>query len=182
MSQHVLLIVDVQKGFDEPYWGKRNNPNAEENIKKLLTHWREKHLPVIHVRHCSTEEQSPLKPGSPGNEFKDEVTPLDSEKQFDKSVNSAFIGTGLEEYLRASNLNDLVIVGLTTDHCISTTTRMAGNLGFNVTLVSDATATFNRAGVDGVDISADDIHRIHLSSLHGEFCEVKSCEAVINSL
>jgi len=180
MTKQALLLIDVQKGFDELYWGTRNNPDAEKNIQKLLNHWRQEARPVIHVRHCSTEANSPLRSDSSGNNYKQEAEPLDSEKQFDKSVNSAFIGTGLEDYLREQDINDLVIVGLTTDHCVSTTTRMAGNLGFNVILVSDATATFNRVGIDGEDISADEIHRVHLSSLHGEFCTVLTSDNILS--
>ena len=181
MNNEALLIIDVQKGFDDSSWGSRNNPQAESNIALLLSAWRRKHLPIIHIQHCSLEPDSPLRPGQPGNEFKQEVLPIDGEKQFTKTVNSAFIGTELEHYLRDQRIINLVIVGLTTDHCVSTSTRMAGNLGFNVTLVSDATATFDRTGHDGVEYSADDIHSIHLASLNNEFCKVRSTEWVLRA-
>jgi nicotinamidase-related amidase len=96
-------------------------------------------------------------------------------------VNSAFIGTGLEEYLNENGLDSLVIVGLTTDHCVSTSTRMAGNLGFDVTLVSDATATFDRKDASGEHISAEDMHRVNLASLNGEFCIVKTTDEVLKA-
>jgi nicotinamidase-related amidase len=182
MSNEALLIIDVQKGFDDPFWGNRNNPYAESNIALLLSAWRRKHLPIIHIQHCSVEPDSPLRPNQSGNEFKDEALPIAGEKQFTKTVNSAFIGTKLEQYLRDQSITDLVIVGLTTDHCVSTSTRMAGNLGLNVTLVSDATATFDRTGYDGVEYSAEDIHRIHLASLNNEFCKVHSTEWVLNEI
>ena len=174
MSNPALLLIDVQKAFDEPFWGNRNNPDAESNIALLLSKWRKHGLPVIHVKHCSTEPNSPLRPELPGNEFKDEAQPIAGEKQFRKSVNSAFIGTALDKYLEGHDISSLVIVGLTTDHCVSTTTRMAANLGFDVTLISDATATFDRQGHDGVLYSADEMHRVNLASLNGEFCIVRS--------
>ena len=174
MSDPALLLIDIQKGFDDPSWGQRNNPDAEQNAASLLALWRNNAWPVIHVQHLSLEPGSPLAAGLPGVEFRDETKPIAGEKQVQKNVNSAFIGTGLEEYLKSNGIERLVIVGLTTDHCVSTTTRMAGNLGFSVTLVSDATATFDRKGHDGVQHSANDIHEIHLASLNGEFCEVKS--------
>ena len=174
MSDPALLLIDIQKGFDDPSWGQRNNPDAEQNAASLLALWRNNAWPVIHVQHLSLEPGSPLAAGLPGVEVRDETKPIAGEKQVQKNVNSAFIGTGLEEYLKSNGIERLVIVGLTTDHCVSTTTRMAGNLGFSVTLVSDATATFDRKGHDGVQHSANDIHEIHLASLNGEFCEVKS--------
>ena len=182
MKKVTLLVIDVQKGFDDPSWWKRNNPDTESNIALLLSEWRKKRLPIVHIHHCSVEPNSPLRPDLPGNDFKVEAQPLPGEKQLSKTVNSAFIGTELEEYLRSHDITSLVVVGLTTDHCVSTSIRMAGNLGFNVTLVSDATATFDRKGHDGTQYSADDIHKIHLASLNGEFCVVRSTEEVLNEI
>ena len=87
-------------------------------------------------------------------------------------MNSAFIGTNLKEQLDNKEITKLVIVGLTTDHCVSTTTRMAGNFGFNTFIVSDATATFNRKGLDGQNFSAELIHETALASLNEEFATV----------
>ena len=182
MSKVALVSIDFQKGFDDPIWGVRNNPDAEEKMALLLTEWRDKGFPVIHIQHCSVEENSPLRPDFPGNEFKDEAKPLLGEKVFTKTVNSAFIGTELEKYLRKNSIESLVIAGLTTDHCVSTTTRMAGNLGFDVTLVSDATATFDRKGEDGIHYLADQIHKIHLASLNGEFCTVLTSMEVLSAI
>src|SRR5262249_27077410 len=152
--------------FDSPYWGVRNNPQAEANISKLLKYWRETDRPIVHVRHMSVEPDSPLRPGQSGNDFKDEVLPIKGEHVEEKKVNSAFIGTGLEQYLRKNNFDTVVIAGLTTDHCVSTSTRMAGNLGFQTYVVADATATFDRTGNDGKHYSADDVHSYALASLH----------------
>ena len=182
MKKTALLVIDVQKGFDDPSWGKRNNPGAESNIALLLSEWRKHELPIVHIQHCSVEPNSLLRPELPGSEFKEEAQPLPGEKQFSKTVNSAFIGTELEKYLQERDITSLVIVGLTTDHCVSTSTRMAANLGFNVTLVSDATATFDREGYDGALYSADDIHKINLVNLNGEFCIVRSTEEVLNGI
>ncbi len=182
MNKLALLLIDVQKGFDNPVWGQRNNPGAESNIARLLAVWRSKDLPVIHVKHCSVSPASPLHPAQPGNAFKDEVQPIAGEPEFTKTVNSAFIGTGLENYLKEKGLDSMVVVGLTTDHCVSTSTRMAGNLGFDVTLISDATATFEREGPDGIKHAAETMHAINLASLNGEFCVVKSTDDVLSTL
>ena len=177
----VLLIIDVQKGFDETCWGKRNNPNAEENIAKLLITWRETNRPVIHIQHLSLLPDSPLRSGYSGSEIKDIVKPQDGELLFQKNVNSAFIGTDLEEHLKKQNYTSLVIVGLTTPHCVSTTTRMAGNLGFQSFVVSDATAAFDVMNYDGKKYNAEDIHQISLATLHKEFATIVDTKTVLTN-
>ena len=159
--------------------GERNNPDAEVNIARLLAAWRAQQAPIIHIQHCSVEPHSLLRPELPGNAFKDEAQPWPGEQQFRKTGNSAFIGNGLEAYLHEQGISSLVIVGLTTDHCVSASTRMASDLGFEVTLVSDATAAFERKGYDGVMYSGEDIHRVNLVSLDGEFCTVRATEEVL---
>ncbi|OCL26518.1 isochorismatase [Orenia metallireducens] len=178
----VLLIIDVQKAFEDLKWGTRNNLDAEEKISSLLDMWRERDYPVIHVQHLSQSETSPLRPGQPGCEFKDEVKPLAGEKVIQKRVNSAFIGTELESYLRENQFDKLVICGLTTNHCVSTTTRMAGNLGFNTFLVADGTATFNRKNYDGQEFSADEVHEISLANLHKEFATVVTMADIVQKI
>lgn len=179
MKNTVLLIIDVQQGLDDPKWGRRNNPDAEANISRLIDVWRHEKRPVIHIQHCSVEPDSPLRPELPGCQFKPEAAPIEGEPVFKKTVHSAFIGTELESHLRNSSIEHIVIVGLTTDHCVSTTTRMAGNLGFKVLLVSDATATFDNKGPDGKEYKAEDIHAVHIASLNGEFCNVITTESLI---
>jgi nicotinamidase-related amidase len=177
----VLLIIDVQKGLDEPVWGTRNNPHAESNMAKLLQVWRNESRPVVHVQHNSVRATSPLRPGQPGNEIKDEVKPIPGEHLETKTVNSAFIGTTLEQHLRKNGWDTLVIVGLTTDHCISTSVRMAGNLGFKTYVVSDATATHDRTGPNGKHYSADEMHDCALASLNEEFATVISTADVLKA-
>jgi len=179
-SKTPLIVIDVQKGFDDPCWGERNNPQAEENISKLISSWRLNHRPVIHVHHSSLEKNSPLREDHPGFEVKESAKPIDCEKVFKKNVNSAFIGTELEDHLKQNDYETLVIVGLTTDHCVSTSVRMAGNLGFNVYLVSDATATFSKTGPDGTLYDAEQIHSIHLASLNDEFCTVCDTNSILS--
>jgi nicotinamidase-related amidase len=174
-----LLLVDVQQGLDDPRWGGRNNPEAEQRIADLLAAWREANRPVIHVQHLSLEPQSPLRRDRPGHVFKPEALPMAGEPVFQKHVNSAFTGTGLEAHLRTHGIEQLVVAGITTDHCVSATVRMAGNLGFAVTVAGDACATFERQGPDGSHYSAELMHRVTLASLHGEFATVRSTREIL---
>lgn len=181
-SPIALLLVDVQQGVDQAGDGPRNNPEAEQRIAELLAAWRQARWPVVHVRHMSTEPGSYLRPEAPGNAFKPEAEPQDGEPVFRKTVNSAFVGTTLERFLREAGIDSLAIVGLTTDHCVSSTTRNAANLGFSVVVIEDATATFGRTGPDGVRYSAEQMHGVELASLHGEFARVRSARDVLSML
>lgn len=174
-----LLIIDVQQGFDDSIWGRRNNPLAEANIVRLLEAWRDQQRPIIHVQHQSRFAGSPLHPTNPGYALKAQVRPLPGETLITKQVNSAFIGTSLETLLRQRHITTLVVTGLTTNHCVETSVRMAGNLGFLTYLVSDATATFDRMGPDGRLHRAEDIHTISLTSIHGEFAQVMTTNKVL---
>lgn len=213
-----LLLIDNQSGFCHPetlsHWGTtRSNPFYEINIQALLTAFRaarstsQAPLEVIHIFHSSVIPESPLHPLHPAQG----IRPLDfaipasdgSEPGFWKSVNSSFIGTKLESHLREKGIRQLVIAGLTTDHCVSTTTRMAANLGVvdrflggpvklnsdgthekdvsvdkgRIVLVADATATFGKCGID-----SETVHKVSVASLDGEFADVLGTEEVVKAL
>ncbi|GKY90201.1 cysteine hydrolase family protein [Sinisalibacter aestuarii] len=183
MTPRALLLIDIQVAFDDRYWGARNNPQAEENAGRLLAHWRAAEAPVFHVRHLSVEPASPLNPVFDRVDFKPEVTPLPGEPVLQKHVNSAFIGTNLEARLVEAGIERLTICGLTTPHCVSTTARMAANLGFSVELVHDACAAFTRnantAWRGGGAVSAEAIHAAALDQLNGEFARVMGVAEVL---
>ena len=173
-----LLLIDWQSGLDHPtHWGgARSTPEAEGNALALLALWRARGGPVRHVFHDSTSPGSPLHPDNPGHRPKPGFAPQAGEARYRKSVNSAFIGTPLEADLRAAGETSLVICGLTTNHCVSTSTRMAGNLGFEVTLVGDACGAHPQGRFD-----AQTVHEVSLANLDGEFCRVVETQALLRT-
>ena len=169
-----LILIDIQKAFDDiAYWGgERNNPDAEDNSKLLLDYFRAHHLFLVHIQHCSVSPEALHAEGNPGNAFKEITAPSGDELIIKKSVNSSFIGTNLKEVLDEKGIRHVIIVGLTTDHCVSTTTRMAGNYGYDTYLISDATATFAKTGINGDQYNAETMHLTALAQLNNEFATV----------
>lgn len=167
-----LIAIDVQRGFDTDHWGVRNNPDMEANGRSLLAAWRATGRPIVHTRHDSLSANSPLRPGQDGNQFKAGFEPLSGELVVGKTVNSAFIGTDLEAWLRRAGVTQLVLFGIATDMCVSTTARMGANLGFEVIVAGDASHTWGQTGPDGLFIDADTMHRANLATLNTEFALV----------
>ncbi|WP_053217265.1 cysteine hydrolase family protein [Virgibacillus senegalensis] len=177
-----LIIIDVQEAFEDKKWGVRNNPQAEENIRRILSVWREKGWKVIHVQHTSDNPDSLFYPGNKGFAIKESVQPENGEKVITKKVNSSFIGTDLEETLKRNDISTVIITGLTTPHCVSTTTRMSGNLGFDTYLVSDATAAFGLTDQNNVYYDAETIYNVSLATLHNEFATVLSTAQLLDKI
>jgi nicotinamidase-related amidase len=182
VSPSVLVVVDVQRGFADPVWGRGANPACEDNVAELLAAWRSRDWPVVLVRHDSVQADSPLRPGQPGND----LTPLvdgPHDLLVTKTVNSAFYGTpDLDGWLRERGHDRLVVCGITTNHCCETTTRMAGNLGYDTTFVLDATRAFDLPAPDGTVVPAEEVMRVTGANLDGEFARVTSTAALLEDL
>ncbi|MEL6917762.1 MAG: cysteine hydrolase family protein [Bacteroidota bacterium] len=187
LKKPALLLIDIQKGMagkeNEAYWGgNRNNPDAERKSQTILVRWRKWALPIFHIRHSSQNPHSKLHASHEGFAFNELTAPIVGEPIITKNVNSAFIGTDLKERLDALGIDTLVIVGLTTNHCVSTTTRMAGNFGYDTYLISDATATFDRKGIHGEMYTAETVHLTTLASLRDEFATILSTEQLLKEM
>ncbi|RPF35349.1 cysteine hydrolase family protein [Streptomyces sp. TLI_185] len=185
-----LVVVDVQKGFDEAdFWGPRNNPEADDNIASLIDVWQATGRPVVFVRHDSPKPQSPLRPGYEGNEFKEYVERRrgkgagGAELFITKTVNSAFYGApDLDAWLKAEGISQFVVAGIQTNMCVETTARMGGNLGYDVVVAYDATYTFALEGPFGWRRSADEIAQASAVSLHGGgFARVVATKEVVDA-
>jgi len=174
-----LIPIDVQQAFDLE---ASSNPAMEANGLRLLAAWRATGRPLIHVRHDSVQPGSPFRPGQPGNPLRPGFEPQGDEPLVSKSVNAAFIGTDLDLRLRRLGVQQVVLFGLTTDMCVSTSARVAANLGYRTVVVGDATACFDLVDADGVMVPAAEIHRAHLATLHAEFGRVVDTDAVATAL
>lgn len=184
MRAPALLVIDVQHAIDDPRWavdGPRNNPGAEDAIAALLAEWRRRHWPIFHVRHDSVEPDSPYRPDGPGHAFKPCAHPAGGEAVIGKSTNSAFIGTDLDPILRGFGVQALVVCGVITNNSVEATVRMAGNLGFDVTLAEDACFTFARRDFDGTLRTAQEVHAMSLANLDGEYCKVARTSDILRT-
>jgi nicotinamidase-related amidase len=179
LARTVLMPIDVQRGFDDPSWPPRWNGDMEANGRALLAHWRAMGAPIVHVRHDSVQEGSSLAPGLWGNDFRDGFAPLAGEPVVSKSVNSAFIGTDLDLRLRRLGAERIVVFGISTDMCVSTTIRTGANMGWKMVLVADACDCFDLPDGEGGTIPARAIQAAHVATLAAEFCEVVTTAEVI---
>ncbi|MCX5368845.1 MULTISPECIES: cysteine hydrolase family protein [unclassified Streptomyces] len=184
-----LVVVDVQKGFEElDFWGARNNPGADDNIAALIDVWQGTGRPVVFVRHDSVKPGSPLRLGYEGNGFKEYVEERrgkgsGAELFLTKTVNSAFLGTpDLGAWLTAAGISQIVVAGIQTNMCAETTARMGGNLGYDVLFAYDATYTFDLEGPFGWRRSAEEIAQASAVSLHGGgFARVVTTEELVGA-
>ena len=184
MTQTALILIDMQEAFNEMEADgrKRNNPDAGQNVALLLAGFRRAGMPVFHVWHASTQAGSRFGRDRPGFKVMPVATPQAGEEIIVKHVNSAFIGTGLETMLRAQNIKTLAIAGATANHCVETTTRMAGNLGFEARLVRDATWAYDQTGPDGDHHCAEDVFKMTLANLSGEFARIVTTQEITSQL
>ena len=170
----VLLPVDMQQGFDQPGWPRRWNRSVDANGLALIAAWRAAGRPIIHVRHDSVQPGSTLSPGAPGNAFRPGFGPHGEEQLLTKSVNSAFIGTDLDLRLKRLGAKHVVVFGISTDMCVSTTIRTGANMGWDMILVPDASDCFDLPDGQGGTIPAEEVQRAHVATLGFEFCRLMS--------
>ncbi len=182
VRSHALVVVDAQVGFDDPWWGPRNNPSCDAHIASLAQAWSAAGLPLVHVRHDSRSPGSPLNPDQPGNRLQDYL-PAEPDLLVVKQVNSAFHGTpDLAAWLSRAGIPGIVVCGITTNHCCETTARVGGNLGFDVLFALDATRTFDREGPDGIRLTADELARATATNLHDEFAQVVTTAQLLDAV
>ena len=182
MPDDVLILIDQQKAMEHPLWGPRNNRQAEANILRLLEAWRQRGGPIVHVKHDSTDPNSPFRPGQEGNDFLPLTAPLPGEVVVAKKVHSAFIGTDLTERLEQMGGPPLVICGVLLANSVEATVRVAANLGFAVRLPADACWSCDKHDLTGRLWLAEDVHQLTLALLEGEYASVTTTDAILEAI
>jgi nicotinamidase-related amidase len=181
-AHSILLPIDMQQAFDGSGWPRRWNGAVDANGLAVLEAWRGRGLPVIHVRHDSVAPGSTLAPGQPGNAFRPGFGPAGDEPVVSKSVNSAFIGTDLDLRLRRLGIRQVVVFGITTDMCVSTTVRVGANLGYDMVLIEDACDCFDLPDGSGGTIPARASHQAHVATVRFEFAQVVTTRELVTTL
>jgi len=176
-----LIIIDMQQGMLFDSLPPRNNPQAEDNMARLLAAWRAANHPVVLVRHISRSPDSVFAPGQHGAMFQERFMPLAHEHVVEKNVPDAFVNTALERWLHARGVRDLVIAGVSTNNSVEASARSAGNLGFATTVVADACFAFDKTDFGGTLRSAEDVHLMALANLDGEYARVTTSADVLRS-
>jgi len=177
-----LVILDLQKAIDHPDWGVRNNPNAEENIARILKVWRCNNWPVLHIRHKSSNPKSKYFGEHSGYPFKSAVEPVAGEEILTKTVHSAFIEDGLRNALAKIGTKSMLLAGVKTNNSIEATVRHGSNLGYDIHLLADGCFTHNQVDWNGKKWMADDVHALTLSTLNGEYCTIITIETILAAL
>lgn len=188
VGRSALVVVDMQRGFDDPVWGATTNLDCEANVVALLEAWNSAGEPVVVVRHDSEAPDSPLHPDAAGNALVASVAAARADVLITKNVNSAFYGQpDLHGWLRERGIEKLVICGIQTNMCVETSARMAGNLGYEVTVALDATRTFDLSteipGLATVTRSADELMATTALVLQaGGFAQISTTADVVRTI
>jgi nicotinamidase-related amidase len=169
-----ILVIDMQEGMADRIRAGRAlvEPDAPDRIARLLAAARAAGTPVIHVHHDDPDPASPFRKGTPGGAPMACAMPAPDETVLWKHGSSAFHGTGLEAHLRGLGVTELVVAGAVAAFCVTSTVRMASDLGFRVILPGDALLGFDLPAHDGGRIDAATVQRVTLSILGADFARL----------
>lgn len=170
-----LLLIDIQNDYF-PGGKMELSGSTEAGLRaaEILSAFRERKLPVIHIRHISARPGATFfLPGTVGSEIHASVSPAPGETVIEKNYPNSFRDTPLLEHLRKNGTGSLVIAGMMTHMCVDATTRAAFDLGFACTLAHDACATRNLSFEDRT-VPAEHVHAAFLSALSGIYAKVVS--------
>lgn len=195
IMSRALVVIDVQKSFQQrPNWAAVSDPAIVKQVDRLVSAAREAGDLVIWILHSEPETGNVFDPALGHVQLMDGLVPLDSEPIITKTSINAFTTTNLQQTLTSRGIRELVICGIQTEQCCETTTRLASDLGYDVTFVTDATATFPIAHrdapanrtldellADPSTLSTDEIIRRTEYAIAGRFATIRSVDELVNS-
>ena len=190
-----LIIVDVQESFrQQPAWAAISNPGICEQVGRLVEAARARRDLVVWVLHTEPGSGTVFDPASGYVRLIDPLVPREGEKMITKTTHNAFT-PDLQQLISALGIGELVICGIRTEQCCETTARVASDLGFDVTFVTDATATSPiehrdaPAGrtmaeilADPTTLSADDVVARTEYALAGRFATIRTVEELTTAM
>ncbi len=180
--EQVLLLIDIQK--DYMTGGRYPLEGAEaaaQKAQEAMEAARDTIHHVVHIRHESLAENPAFfAPGSEGAQLV--LQPLEKEVVLTKHYPNSFRDTGLHELLSGGDhpIEGIVIAGMMTHMCVDTTVRAAFDLGYTVTVLSDACAT-RALEQEGKTVSAPDVQTAYLAAFDGSFARVMTTEQWIEA-
>jgi len=178
-----LLLVDIQNDyFPGGKMSLENMDAAAANAALLLAAFRERRLPIVHVRHLSVRPGATFfVPGTAGAEIHPAVAPRAGEAVVEKNFPNAFRATDLDQRLRAAGADHVVIAGAMSHMCIDATTRAAFDHGFKCTVAEDACAT-RALEFGGRTLPARDVHAAFMAALAVPYAKITQAEACVAAL
>lgn len=171
-----LLIIDVQNDYFENGKCRLHQPEAAlKAIQRLLKYFRDMQYQVYYIQHIAAKDAPFFVPDTEGIRICENIKPLDAEKIIKKHYPNSFFETELQEELKKSSVTELTVCGMMTHMCVDTTVRAAKDLGYQVTLISDACATKDLEW-QGEKIPAEIVQNVFLASLNQKFATIMTVE------
>jgi nicotinamidase-related amidase len=174
-----VLAVDIQQSFPcTTYWREDDVPAFRDAVLRVLQAAADRGWPVVRILHQENND-GPFGPAA-GLARPLEWMPEDVAVTFRKGVHNAFTDTALESWLRERGIRRVVVIGIRTEQCCETTTRVASDLGFEVDFVTEATLTFPMVhAASGRRYDVDEIKQRTELVLDGRFARIRSVDAVV---
>jgi nicotinamidase-related amidase len=183
-----VIVIDVQESFRQrPLWQAVSTPDIVDRVNRLVSAARAQGDLVVWVLHTEPGSDTPFDPASGHVRLMDGLAPAEGEPVVRKTSVNAFTTTNLGQLLTRRGIRELVVCGIQTEQCCETTTRVASDLGYEVTFAIDATATFPiqhrdaPAGrtvaeilADPLTMSTDEIVRRTEYMLAGRFATIRT--------
>lgn len=188
-----LALSQIEPGSMD-YFNERNETVVVPNIARLVEAFRERRIPIVYV--CVGSDYSDLRDmparhrawirrieresgvsdilwsQNPAYRVREEFAPSPDDTIVKKTAFGAFTSSSIDETLRSLGVGTLVVVGIATNCCVSTTVRDAADLGYGVVVVEECTADYDAV-----------THDVAIRGLHFNFARVvASVDEVVRAL